>query len=212
MTTRPHAKPVSRRTTLAGLAAGGLGLALAGHQATQATTVRQDRPDYGDHPFCGSWMTLSMPSYEGGPPVPAVSINFADGSTYYEFPLSQRGNDGVQFVSGHAGTWEPYDERTGHFSNLQFVSNLDGDLVSIIAIDGYPEVSEDGMTFTDDFHLSTVTIMDANGQVVAEIPPGSPAPPITGARMAPGFFGLPDEATPVARIVAAVDLGRDDLS
>ncbi|MBA3276401.1 MAG: hypothetical protein H0T72_11465, partial [Chloroflexia bacterium] len=96
MTSQRSATPVSRRTTLAALAGGGLGVALAGHQTAQATSVRQDRKDYSDHPFCGSWMAMALPSYEGGPPVPAVSINFADGSTYYEFPLSQRGNDGVQ--------------------------------------------------------------------------------------------------------------------
>lgn len=199
MITQRTAKPVSRRATLAALAAGGVGAALAGHQATQAASQRQAARNYADHPFAGSWMTQSMPSYEGGPPVPAVSINFADGSTYYEFPLAQRGNDGVQFVSGHAGVWEPYDERTGHFSNLQFISNIDGDLVSIIAIDGYPQVSEDGLTFIDDGHLSTVTVHDGEGNVLMVIEPGDITQPITGTRMAPGFFGLPDGATPVAR-------------
>ena len=195
--TSPRSTPsVSRRTTLAALAAAGLGASVA--TRAQATSIRQDTKDYSDHPFCGSWMAMALPSYEGGPPVPAVSINFADGSTYYEFPLSQRGNDGVQFVSGHAGTWEPYDERTGHFSNIQFVSNLDGDVVSIILIDGYPQVSEDGQTFIDDFHLSTVTILDASGNVVAEILPGSPAPPITAKRMSPGVFGFPNDGTPEA--------------
>lgn len=201
MSTQPSAKSFSRRATLAALAAGGIGTALL-PTASLAATVRQDAKDFGDHPFCGSWMTLAMASYEGGPQVPAVSINFADGSTYYEFPLSQRGNDGVQFVSGMAGVWEPHDDRTGHFSNLQFISNADGDLVSIIAVDGFPQVSEDGMTFIDDGHLSTITIRDGEGNVLMVIEPGQISQPITGTRMAPGFFGLPDAATPVAHVAA----------
>jgi hypothetical protein len=164
-----------------------------GSQAVQAEQV-----DYSDHPFFGAWMTMALPSYDGGPPVPAVSINSADGSTYYSFPVAQRGNDGVQFVSGHAGIWEPYDDRTGHFSNIQFISNSDGDIVNIITIDGYPRVSDDGQSFFDDFKLSTVTIYNANGEVLAQILPGSPAPPITAVRISPGFFGFPSSATPEA--------------
>jgi hypothetical protein len=169
-------------------------------RASAATAVA--KVDYSDHPFCGSWMTMAMPSYDGGPPVPAVSINFADGSTYYSFPVAQRGNDGVLFVSGHAGIWEPYDEWTGHFSNVQFISNIEGDIVNIITVDGYPRVSDDGQSFFDDFKLSTVTIYNAQGEVLAEIPPGSPAPPITGVRMSPGFFGFPPSGTPEASPVS----------
>jgi hypothetical protein len=102
MTEQRSPYSVSRRRTVAALAAAGLGAAITGR--ANSASARQDRKDYSDHPFCSTWMTMAMPSYEGGPPVPAVSINFADGSTYYEFPLSQRGNDVVQFVSGLAGT------------------------------------------------------------------------------------------------------------
>ncbi len=135
MTPSRSTTSVSRRTTLAALAAAGLGASVA--TRTRAAAVSQNTKDYSDHPFCGSWMTMALPSYDRGPLVPAVSINFAESSTSYEFPLAQRTNDGVQFFSGHAGIWEPCDDRTDHFSNIQFVSNLDGDIVSIITIDGY---------------------------------------------------------------------------
>lgn len=188
---------ITRRRTFAALAASGIGAALVpairASGANQATKV-----DYSDHPFCGSWMTMTMPSYEGGPPVPGVSINFSDGLAYYSLPVTQRGNNGVQFVSGIAGVWEPYDEHTGHFSSVQIFSDTNGDIVNIITIDGYPRVSDDGQSFLDDSKLSTITIYDANGNVLVEVPPGSPSPPVTGVRMSPGFFGFPTSATPEA--------------
>ena len=76
----------------------------------------------------------------------------------------------------------------------------DGTLIGTVTVDGYPEVSADGMSFIDDGHLVMVTIRDAAGAIVNQImPTGEPIPrPVTGIRMAVGAPGFPEnsDATP----------------
>ena len=97
------------------------------------------------------------------------------------------------------GVWEPYDERTGHFTVVQVLTDADGNLTGSATIDGHPKVSEDGLTFLDDGSLVTVTIRDAAGAVVMVIPPGAGGPPVTGVKMRVGNPGFPgqEDATPV---------------
>lgn len=196
MTDQPHAKPVSRRTTLAALAAAGLGASVASR--TQAASARQERKDYSDHVFFGSWFTLALPSVPGGAAIRGISQNHADGTTNYTFPLTQVGANGVEYVAAMAGTWEPHDDRTGHFTGVQFLSDAEGNLRNIVVVDGYPQVSDDGMSFIDDGHLSTITIHDGTGNVMMVIAPGELPQPVTAVRMTPGNSGFPADATPEA--------------
>lgn len=97
------------------------------------------------------------------------------------------------------GVWEPYDERTGHFTAVQAIADITGKLVGSVTIDGHPRVSEDGATFVDDGSLVTITIRDAAGAVVTVVRPGTPSPSGTAVRMRVGNPGFPGEedATPV---------------
>ena len=74
-----------------------------------------------------------------------------------------------------------------------------GHLVGSVTIDGHPKVSEDGMSFTDDGSLVTVTIRDAAGEVVMVVPPNTDGPPVTAIKMRVGNPGFPgdENATPV---------------
>ena len=59
-------------------------------------------------------------------------------------------------------------------------------------------MSEDGQTLVDDQSQVPITIRDAAGVIVQEVP-GAGAPPVTGIRMgvgAPGFPQNPGAATP----------------
>lgn len=204
MKSSPSADPisrhsVSRRTTLAALAGGGLGIALS--NGSHAATAQDEPVDYSDHPLCGTWLAMANPPLPENSQIPVPSIFAADGTVMLSFPVCQLGPNGVQFNSAHVGVWEPYDEQTGHFTAIQSISDIGGTLLSTVTIDGHPHVNADGQTFIDDGSLVTVTIRDASGAEVAVVPPGTPGRPVTAVRMSPGISGFPGnapgEATPV---------------
>lgn len=189
MTTTRSIDTVSRRTALAGLGAGGLGLALTARGAAAQT-------DLANHPLTGTWLAMANPPLPDDPQFAAPSLFAADGSVLLMFPLTQVGPQGVQFNSPYVGTWEPDGERRGHFTAVQLLSDADGAFLGSITVDGYPDVSEDGQTFTDDGSKVMVTIRDPAGAVVQEVlPTGAPnGRPVTGTRMSPGSPGFPTSA------------------
>ena len=77
-----------------------------------------------------------------------------------------------------------------------------------LTVDGYPEASEDGMSFYDDGTQLLVTIHDATGAIVLQLM-GSKGevPPVGGVRILPGkpgfdeklaTFGTPEAGTPTS--------------
>ncbi len=190
------ASPVlSRRTALAGIGAGGLGVALA---ATARHSNAQDAAtDLANHPLTGTWLAMANPPLPENPQIPVPSLFAADGSVLLDFPVVDIGPQGMQFQSAYVGVWEAYDDRRGHFTATQSISAPDGTLVGTVTVDGHPLVSEDGLTFIDDGSLVTVTIRDAAGAVVTVVPPGTPGRPVTAVRMSVGSPGFP-ETTPEA--------------
>ncbi|MBA3275922.1 MAG: hypothetical protein H0T72_09015 [Chloroflexia bacterium] len=198
MTTQRLTPSVSRRTTLAAIAGGGLGMALfTGSQAAPVELV-----DYSDHPLCGVWLAMANPPLPESPQIPVPSIFAADGTVVLSFPLVQLGPNGVQFNSAHVGVWEPYDDQIGHFTATQSISDIEGTLLSTVTVDGHPHVNADGQTFIDDGSLVTVTIRDATGAEIAVVPPGTPGRPVTAVRMSSGVSGFPGnapgEGTPIS--------------
>jgi hypothetical protein len=181
---------ISRRTTLThvGAAVAALGLSSrVGYAAAQETS-----PDtLANHPIVGVW-NVSTPSG------PSLAIFFADGSNIQRLPATQAGPQGVTFVGPQVGAWEPTGPRSIHFTGVQLHSDANGVFTGTVTIDGYPEVSEDGQTLVDDQSQVPITIRDAAGVIVQEVP-GAGAPPVTGIRMgvgAPGFPQNPGAATP----------------
>jgi hypothetical protein len=181
MTTSNTRPSVSRRAALAGLGAGGLGLAFAAGRHGAAAQ------DAATHPIVGVWMVTTRFG-------PAPSIFAADGTVTIARPATQAGPQGVAFVSSEVGTWEPISERGVHFTSVHLQSDANGTYTGSVTIDGHPIVSEDGQSFVDDSPDSGPTIRDAAGNVVAA-PRGQP--PVTGVRMRIGSPGFP-EATPTA--------------
>jgi len=154
-----------------------------------------------DHPMTGMWLAMANPLRRGeDPQFPAPSLFAADGTVILGFVPAEIGMDGgVQFTGSPMGVWEPYDERTAHFTAVQVLADKTGKLIGTVTIDGHPKVSEDGMSFSDDGSLVTVTIRDAAGAVVMVVPPNTDSLPVTGVRMRVGNPGFPGEeaATPV---------------
>lgn len=192
----PFSASANRRQILG--AAGGIAAALA---AAPHRVFAQESADYSDHPLTGMWLAMANPLLPENPPFPAPSWFSADGHVVLVFPVSDVGPNGLVFQSSPVGVWEPYDDRTGHFTVVQSISALDGTLIGSATINGFPSVNADNLTFTDRNDLTHVTIRDASGMVLQEIPPDPNGRKVTGIRMAvdaPGFPEAAPAATPTA--------------
>ncbi|MDQ3540216.1 MAG: hypothetical protein M3440_05965 [Chloroflexota bacterium] len=189
-------RTVSRRSALTGVGAGGLGLALGSRLAGASAGAQTG--SVADHPLIGIWMAMVTLPSAPDVAVAVPSIYSADGSVLLVFPVSQVGPNGVQLKSVSVGTWEAVDERRGHFTAVQSLTDVDGNYLGSMTIDGYPAVSEDGQTFEDQSPDALITIRDAANAIVATVEGGSPNP-VLGIRMGagnPGFPEIPGEATP----------------
>jgi hypothetical protein len=197
MTRSQSQRSISRRTALAGLGAGGLGLALA---ATARPAAAQDStPDeVANHPMVGAWLVA-------GPRGPSMTIVHPNGTWMDAGLAAAPGPNGTTFNSTTIGTWEPYGERGIHFTAVLSQTDAAGVFVGSLTIDGHPTASEDGLTFSDNDPETTLTIRDAKHnvvQVIADWKDDPTLPPRTGVRMgvgAPGFpEGTPTMATPAS--------------
>jgi hypothetical protein len=192
---------ISRRTALAGLGAGGLGLAAAA--TTRSVSAQDAAADMANHPMVGVWLGGRAPD-ELGP------IIFAeDGTVTNSGPTVSMGPDGaIAFSTPALGVWEPASERGIHFTFI--VSNFDatGASTGTLTVDGYPVASADGMSFYDEATQAVVTIRDATGAIALQLM-GSKGevPPIGGVRILPGkpgfdemlpTFGTPEAGTPTS--------------
>jgi hypothetical protein len=185
----------ARRTALAGLGAGSLGLALGTRSAGAAPALST-----AVHPLTGVWLAMANPARAEDPKFPVPSVFAADGTVVLNWVPAEIGMDGqLQFLGSYGGIWEPYEEHTGHFTAVQSMADPTGKFVGTVTVDGHPHVSEDGLTFVDDGSLNTVTICDAAGAVVSVVPPGTPERPITGTKMRVGNpgFSVEEDATPI---------------
>ena len=196
MTTNRFASYLNRRAALLG---GSASVAALGLSSLRPAAAQES--DLASHPLTGVWMAMANPPLPDEPQYAGPSIFSADGLVVLSSPVTQKGMNGAKFASDLIGVWAADSERRGHFTATQSISAADGTLIGTVTVDGYPEVSADGMTFIDDGHLVMVTIRDATGAIVHQImPTGEPIPrPVTGIRMAvgaPGFPELAADATP----------------
>jgi len=182
----------TRRTALAGLGAGGLGLAMTvrGASAQDATAEAM-----ADHPIVGVWNAMTP----GGP---SLATFLADGSATFANPSTAADPArGVVYQSASVGTWEPTGPRGVHFTASLVITDANGVHLGYETNDAYPVVSEDGQTLLDDQSQGKVTIRDAAGATVQEFATAG-APPVTGIRMGVGAPGFPavtsTSATPTA--------------
>jgi hypothetical protein len=187
MTIRQTDRSLSRRTALAGLGATGLGAALAA--ATHPAAAQDTAAKMANHPIVGVWMVTALG--------PNLAVFSADGTNIQGVPTAQAGPQGVTFTGAQVGVWEPISERGIHFTGVQLQTDVDGNYVGSVTIDGYPVVSEDGQTLVDDSPETTITMRDAAGNVVNIVKPATSGARATGVRMGVGKPGFP-EATPMA--------------
>ncbi len=116
MTGSDTLRAVSRRSMLAGLAGGGLGVAMT---TLHRTSAAQDAtPDVAGHPIIGTWSVEFAPAQ---PALVSLLITFhADGSTVWSHPL---GGIGI-------GVWTATGERTvDSMAKFQNIANTVGDFI-----------------------------------------------------------------------------------
>ncbi|MFN8591060.1 MAG: hypothetical protein U0031_06305 [Thermomicrobiales bacterium] len=192
----PRTAHLNRRAAVAsaGAAAATMAMFSIGRAAAQ------DGPLAG-HPLTGTWLAMANPPLPQDPPFPAPSLFAADGTVLLLFPVTARGPRGAVFQTAYVGVWEADSDRRGHFTATQSLSAADGAFLGTVTVEGFPEVSADGQTFSDDGSRVMVTMRDASGAIVDQImPTGEPdGRPVTGVRMAvgaPGFPVIASDATP----------------
>lgn len=116
-----------------------------------------------------------------GDPPRASGVSFtADGiMTVSDAPSYVAPEFGVAFGGASIGTWEPTGERSIRFTLVQPLSDAAGAYLGTFNLDGYPEVSEDGLSFVDEGTIAKVTIRDANNAIILQAGGGGGEPPMT---------------------------------
>jgi hypothetical protein len=154
MTTSTTRQSVSRRTALAGLGAGGLGLALAA--TAHPAAAQEGAGDLASHPLVGLWQLPII-----GPDAPVSPWAF---QVYHADGTMSSWNAGL--TAGVLGLWRPTGERTADVLWVTQDVADDGAALTITFRHTF-EVDETGDRWTATGDLD---IRDANGVQVAAIP------------------------------------------
>ena len=144
---------LSRRTAIAGLGAGGIGLGLArsGHSvsAQDATPASM-----ANHPLVGTWIILPRESDPGS--TPSVSVFTPDGAF-------------IDANGGLAGLWHPTGPNTADHTFVGIISAPDFN--GYVVVRGQIEVDQSGEHWSQTYNAMTVS---ADG-TVANVSPDSRA-------------------------------------
>lgn len=224
----PTSRPFSRRTALAGLGAGSLGLFMAAQSGASTAVPNRETGGSGDstkepgalvtqtslagHPLAGLWLaTMAMPSHPDD--VVAVPTFFgADGSAVLIFPCTEANDTGVMLKGAAVGTWTAIDDRYAHFTTVHAVSDMDGRYHGTVTFDGYPLVSDDGETFADQSDYDLFTVRDHLNRIVKSTQ-GPFSNPMLAYRMHAGRAGFPlamEASDAEASLPVAPDKPRPD--
>jgi hypothetical protein len=186
---------LTRRSALAGLGAGSLGLFL-GASASAAMPAAETGGGGGgsllstaSHPLAGRWLShVALPSR---PDVEVAVPTFfgGDGTVVMIFPGTEVEKRGIQ-VSGIAlGCWEPMTADLGHFTAVQVLANLDGDYVGTVTIDGYAQTDAEGLGYAVRSEDNLFTVRNQANDIIEELA-ASAAHPMSGLRMRVGNAGF----------------------
>ena len=162
---------VSRRAAVAGLGAGGLGLALA----ARGTSAQEGASDLAEHPLTGTWAVMT--------PFGVVpQIHGADGSIMAFPPPSYIDPAlGLTFQGPGLGRWEADGERSGRFTFLQALSGADGAYIGTYQLSAGIEASDDGQTMFGNDQPRVIVRDAANAVILDEVFPADP--PATATRI-----------------------------
>jgi hypothetical protein len=181
---------ISRRAALAGL-----GIATVGVRGVRLAAAQSPEPERAVHPIVGAWLTMNP-----GDPPSASPVSFtADGiMTVAYAPSFVDPDQGVLLQGPAIGSWEPTGDRSLRFTFVQALSNLDGTYRGTFTLNGFPVVSDDGLSFVDDGTQASVALRDATNAIVFQAGGGQGAapitPPVQARRLRVGDPGFPEAA------------------
>ena len=200
MSTSRATSSLTRRSALAGLGAGSIGMALAKPASAAIPTA--------GHPAVGTWLLMGP----GTSATPTILMLTADGlavscgmvNHIKSAAISPAGYPGgamgaaahgpVVFSSPSMGFWEATSDRELHVALTAIETDGDGGFTGTTTIESFPVLGEDGMSFTDDGLRTSATARDATFSVVAATTGGPQA--LTAHRLAAGAAGFPVARTP----------------
>jgi hypothetical protein len=158
-------------------------------------TAGAQETDFASHPMVGTWLVRT--------PDGSLGVNYCrlDGTwSHTGAPLMPPAEGTVTYIAAQNGLWEPDPENEWgiHFVSIQGMFDASGVYIGTWIIDGYPTVSEDGQTLSDDWAKSFITIRDANDEVINVIRDDGTIPPIASVRLTPGELVFPPLHAPAA--------------
>ena len=183
MVTQRSSTSVSRRAALAGLGAGGAGLAVA----ASTRSVHAEGASMAEHPLAGAWLVSTSPSM-----ATAICTLDKDGTALVALPVCEDNGSGtVAYTTPGIGTWQSEGSRGGYVNVVQVLSHATGALIGTRSTHYFPVVGEDGKSFTAEGRFTRVVVRDSTGQLIKIIGEDGELPEISGVRMSPGSPGFP---------------------
>jgi hypothetical protein len=183
MGTQQSSAQVSRRAALAGLGAGGVGLAVA----SSPRRVHAEAAGLAEHPLAGAWLVSLSPGM-----ATAICSLAADGTALIALPICEDNGSGtVSYTTPGVGTWQSEGSRGGYVNVVQLLSHATGAPVGTRSTHYFPVVSDDGNTFTADGRLTRVVARDSSGALIKVTGENGELTDIFGVRMRPGSPGFP---------------------
>lgn len=184
-------RPLSRRTALAGLGVGTLGLFASHVASVSAGDAISSTSDASTtdacHPLTGLWLSHIALSAEGDQTAAAPAFFGADGTAVLVYPCAEADENGTQIRGLALGTWAPIDDHEARFTAVQVCFGADGTYQGTRTYDGYPVVSDDGTSFEVKDEFDLMTVRDAGNAIIASLAGGRR---MTGLRMTPGNAGF----------------------
>jgi hypothetical protein len=206
---------VNRRTALAGLGAGSLGLALLANRepalADHMSRTGQEAAaaSSAEHPAVGMWLLMNPTS----PPTPSIvmltpngfamssgTVNHAepaDASANYpdadKLALLSAAKSNVVFSSLSMGTWEAIGSHKLHVTLTSILTDAAGAFTGTTTVDTYPVLDEKGNSLTYDTAMTSTTVRDASLQeVLAVAGVATTTEPQVAWRMGSGRSAFPE--------------------
>ena len=183
MVTQRSSTSVSRRAALAGLGAGGAGLAVA----ASTRSVHAEGAAMAAHPLAGAWLVSTSPSM-----ATAICTLNQDGTALVALPVCEDNGIGtVAYTTPGIGTWQSEGSRGGYVNVVQVLSHATGALIGTRSTHYFPVVGEDGKSFTAEGRFTRVVVRDSTGELIKIIGEDGELSEISGVRMSPGSPGFP---------------------
>ena len=172
---------LSRRSALAGMGTGGVGLALAGHAGTVSAKVET----ITDHPLTGVWLSMADDGV-------SVYQFVADGTVTLTLPTCWANKDGdAAFSSSGIGTWQKTGAQTGYFNVVHVLSTAAGAFAGTLSVHGFPVVAEDGSAISIDGSEIRIYARDAKHLSAGVTGADGSLASVSAIRMRPGSPGFP---------------------